>query len=269
MPVPTAMKHDVLVPAGRAQVGLRPGGGVRVVLHHDGQADVLLDLLLQRLVTPGQVGREQDRGTGRVDEPGGADADGVDLVPAEQLGDGIPDDPRRLFRAGRGGGPLQLLDDAPAGVDDSRGDLGAPDINPDRQAHDLALREGAPAPRRRRLRPVIGGRPRRGGPACSVPFAGARTGPSRTPTGLPGRPRRRRRRRPASCPPRPGPDSLIRRAARHTGHQAHSGASDDSGGGSVVAVSQTRPVRGLGPPAGRPCGTARPAPGACCGHPTG
>jgi hypothetical protein len=40
----------------------------------------------------------------------------------------------------------------------------------------------------------------------------------------------------ATCDARPGPDSLSRRAARHTGHQAHSGASSC---GSVVALSHT------------------------------
>jgi hypothetical protein len=47
---------------------------------------------------------------------------------------------------------------------------------------------------------------------------------------------------PASGPLRPGPDSLIRRAARHIGHQAHSGESiEASGGGSVVATPHTSP----------------------------
>ena len=41
---------------------------------------------------------------------------------------------------------------------------------------------------------------------------------------------------PEICAPSPGPDSRILRAARQIGHQAHSGDSPRSGGGSVVAV---------------------------------
>src|SRR6202044_489010 len=81
-------EHDVLVAARGAEHGLGPGGGVRVVLHYHGQACVVFDPLLQRLVAPGEVGREQHAGPGDVDEPGGADAHGVHLVPAGQLGDG-------------------------------------------------------------------------------------------------------------------------------------------------------------------------------------
>ena len=55
---------------------------------------------------------------------------------------------------------------------------------------------------------------------------------------------------PASCDPSPAlgavlPVSRYRRAARQMGHHAHSGAS--SGGGSVVATSQTSPLVCLPP----------------------
>ncbi|HEY6786806.1 MAG TPA: hypothetical protein VI365_05800, partial [Trebonia sp.] len=55
---------------------------------------------------------------------------------------------------------------------------------------------------------------------------------------------------PASCDPSPAfgagvPESRYLRAARQIGHQAHSGAS--SGGGSVVATSQTSPLVCLPP----------------------
>ncbi len=53
---------------------------------------------------------------------------------------------------------------------------------------------------------------------------------------------------PASCPPTPGPDSRIRRAARQTGHHWHSGDSPTSGGISVVAVSQTSVLSWRPPP---------------------
>src|SRR6185312_17140222 len=107
---------------------------------------------------------------------------------------------RGLRRARRWRGPLQLLDDAPLLVDDARGDLGAPDINSDRQAHD-------PPPRGAHLPPVSlvcpptpAGPGRTGGRAGpQVPSGGAWTEPSRMPTVLPGRPRpRRHRRRPAA-----------------------------------------------------------------------
>jgi hypothetical protein len=52
----------------------------------------------------------------------------------------------------------------------------------------------------------------------------------------------------AICDDKPGPDSLRRRAARHTGHQAHSGASSC---GSVVARSHTSPDPWLRPSADR------------------
>lgn len=55
---------------------------------------------------------------------------------------------------------------------------------------------------------------------------------------------------PESPPPSPVPDSRIRRAVRHTGHHAHSGASPEAsaGGVSVVAVFHTSPVSARLPP---------------------
>jgi len=53
---------------------------------------------------------------------------------------------------------------------------------------------------------------------------------------------------PDSCPPIPGPESRIRRAARQMGHHWHSGASPSTGGISLVTVSQTSVVALRPPP---------------------
>jgi hypothetical protein len=53
---------------------------------------------------------------------------------------------------------------------------------------------------------------------------------------------------PDSCPPMPGPESRIRRAARQMGHHWHSGASPSTGGISFVTVSQTSVVALRPPP---------------------
>src|SRR5262249_30653295 len=50
----------------------------------------------------------------------------------------------RARRADRGGGPPELLDDLPLVIDHPSSDLGAPDINPDRQAHAAVLPRAPP-----------------------------------------------------------------------------------------------------------------------------
>ena len=81
-PGPDRHQHHVAVAAGGTEPRLGPGRGVRVVLHHDRAAEALLHPLLERLVAPGQVRREQHGGARAVDEPGGTEADGGDLVAA-------------------------------------------------------------------------------------------------------------------------------------------------------------------------------------------
>ena len=96
---PQGHQHHVAVPAGGAEPGLGPGRGVRVVLHHDLAAETLLHPLLQRLVAPGEVGREQDSGPGAVDEPGRPDPDGRRPCPGD--GRGVRS-PRRRWPARSG-----------------------------------------------------------------------------------------------------------------------------------------------------------------------
>src|SRR5262249_58742504 len=126
---------------------------------------------------PGRV-RRDPRGAGRLaHDPGRAPPDRGDLVATAQLGDHRGDRRGGPFRAcGRGGTP-QFLDDAATLVDDPGSYLGAPDINPDRQAHAGILpeipaagvhprpmppvRPGLPPPARRSPQPP----PARRGPA--------------------------------------------------------------------------------------------------------
>ncbi len=131
-----------LAPAG-AEAELAPGHRVGVVLHHDGQAGHLGEPALERLLAPGEVGGEADDAAGLVDEPGGADADGLDLVLVGQfldrLGHGLGDLGRVVGR-----GRLQeTLDDQPVGVDDARRDLGAADVDTDGQRHVVCLPSGS------------------------------------------------------------------------------------------------------------------------------
>jgi len=129
-------KHHVAVSAGGPEPRLGPGRCVRVVLHHHLAAQTLLDPLLQRLVTPGEIRREQHRGPGAVDEPGCAEPDGCDLtgrdlVAVQQfrhhIGYGLLG-PRRARRRSR---PLQPGEDPAVFVDHSRRDLRATDVNAD------------------------------------------------------------------------------------------------------------------------------------------
>jgi hypothetical protein len=123
------------LPAAGTEAVLAPGRRVGVVLDHDRQADELRHLVAERLVTPGEVGREEHRRAVGVDEARGADADGDDVVRAPQLvhqiRDRLLDGPRVRGR----GGSTQVRDHPPVLVDDTRSDLRAADVDPDRQRH--------------------------------------------------------------------------------------------------------------------------------------
>ena len=94
-----------------------------------------MDRVAQGLVAPGQVRGEEHGRAGRVDEAGGTDADRRDVVTAGQLGhqvdDGVLDHPRALA-AVRRLAPA-ALEDPPVDVDDTPGDLGPADVDPDRR----------------------------------------------------------------------------------------------------------------------------------------
>ena len=129
-------QHHVAVPARGPEPGFGPGGGVRVVLHHDLAAETLLDPLLQRLVAPGEVRREQHGRPGAVDEPGRAQPDRRDPVAGrEELGHRVGDRLLGPRRAGRRGRSLQFGDDPAVFVDNPRRDFRATDINADGQRH--------------------------------------------------------------------------------------------------------------------------------------
>ena len=110
--------------------------------------------------------------------------------------DGFRDHPRGLRRAGGRRVPLELLDDAPVLVDDTRGDLGASDVNPDRQAHVPAPGGGVPGRREPVGREPVGRELVRR-EAVRFLGAGRATGRRQRPTSPPGRPR------PPCRPPRP------------------------------------------------------------------
>jgi hypothetical protein len=134
-PGPDRHQHHVAVAAGGAEARFGPGRGVRVVLHHDRAAQTLLHPLLERLVAPGQVRREQHGGARAVDEAGGAQADGGDLVAVQQFGHHIGDRLLGQQRAGGRGGPLEPGDDLAVLVHHPGCDLGTTDIDADGQAH--------------------------------------------------------------------------------------------------------------------------------------
>jgi hypothetical protein len=120
------------------EAGLAPGGGVGVVLDHHREAGALLDRGPQRLVAPGQVGREQDGGAGGVDEPGRAQAGRLDLVLGGQLTDAVGDDVLGLGRIVGRGVASQPCQDAAVVVHHAGGDLGPADVHADGQPHGLA-----------------------------------------------------------------------------------------------------------------------------------
>ncbi len=127
--------HDevVLAPA-RSEAPLRPGGGVGVVVDHDGDDEAGGEGVAQGLVAPGQMGGEQHLGAVGVHPARRADADGVDVVPVgevqDQFDDGVLDDLGALGLVGRLG--AHLLQDGAVRVDDARHHLGAADVDPDR-----------------------------------------------------------------------------------------------------------------------------------------
>lgn len=125
---------DVVVALAGAEAVLAPGRAVRVVLDDDGQADALLDLVLQRFVPPVDVGREEYGRALVVHVSGGADADGLDGVVAADLGDGGADGLRHSVR-GRRGGHLVRLKDRALFVDHAGRDLRAADVDADGESH--------------------------------------------------------------------------------------------------------------------------------------
>ena len=133
MPVPTVRQMTWDSPAPGAEPGLGPGHGVGVVLHHDGQPDQPADLLLQRLLAPGEVGGETHDGAGLVDEPGRADADGLDLPALRELAYDVGDRVGDHVRPIGGGRPERMGDDRAVVVDHTRGHLRAADVHTDRE----------------------------------------------------------------------------------------------------------------------------------------
>jgi len=105
------------------------------ILHHHRAAETLLDSVFERLVTPGQVRREQHGGAGAVDEPGRAEADGRDLVTGLQLGHHVGDGLLGTRRAGRRSRSLELGQDLAIFVDYRCCDLRATDVNADGKGH--------------------------------------------------------------------------------------------------------------------------------------
>src|SRR4051795_3167834 len=93
---------DVALALCGAEPPLGPRRGVRVVLHDHRQAERDGDGVPKRLVPPGGVRREADLGTSGVDETGGADPDGDDVVGGPQLLDDRDDG--RLDEPGVPGG---------------------------------------------------------------------------------------------------------------------------------------------------------------------
>ncbi|GAA2930482.1 hypothetical protein GCM10020221_27800 [Streptomyces thioluteus] len=125
---------DVVVALAGAEAVLAPGGGVGVVLDDDGEADALLDLVLERLVPPVDVGGEEDRGPLVVHVAGRADADGLDVVVGadgpHRVGDGVDDSFGRVR-----GRHLACREDRTLFVDHAGRDLRAADVDADGESH--------------------------------------------------------------------------------------------------------------------------------------
>src|SRR5690606_24217999 len=134
-------------------------GGVRVVVHDDGQAQPLGQAVADRLVAPGQVGGEDDGGAVGRDEPGGADADAEHLTPGpsglgQQPLHRVDDAVLHVARTGRPvrGVPAGAAEHPARVVDQSCGHLGAADVDADREpvvhgrhpTRRLAARSAAP-----------------------------------------------------------------------------------------------------------------------------
>lgn len=197
-------------PLPATELVLAPRGGVGVVLHDDRQADAGLDLLLERLVAPVDVGGEVDRRPLTVDVTGRADADTDDLVSGSRAldggGDGVHDP---LGRAR--GRHLVRREDVAFLVDHTGRDLGTADVDADGESHESLSFGRAP------LRPTVPEALRRdsrrppGGRAGVSPGRCVLRGPGRRPgRGFPGG------RCPGSSSGAPGPRrrSGTRRAVR-------------------------------------------------------
>lgn len=126
---------DVVVALAGPEAVFAPGRGVGVVLDDDGQADALLDLVLERLVTPVDVRCEQDGGALVVDVTGGADADGLHVVALARPGDRRADRVDDAFGRRRGR-HLERREDPALFVDHSSRDLRAADIDADGESHE-------------------------------------------------------------------------------------------------------------------------------------
>ncbi len=124
--------HVVLAAAG-AEAPFGPGGGVGVVLDHDGEAEPGAERLLEGFAAPVEVGGEEHGGAFGVDPAGRADADRVDVVLVGELQDEVDDDVLDDLGAlalvgGLGAQPVQ---DASFAVDHAGHDLGAADVDAD------------------------------------------------------------------------------------------------------------------------------------------
>ncbi|MGX1094056.1 hypothetical protein RKD47_004737 [Streptomyces albogriseolus] len=126
---------DVAVALARAELVLAPGRRVGVVLHDDRKAHAGLDLLLERLVAPVDVGGEVDLGALAVDVSGRADAHADDVVSGacsfHRGGDGVHD----LLGRARGR-HLVGREDGAFLVDHAGRDLGAADVDADGESHE-------------------------------------------------------------------------------------------------------------------------------------
>src|SRR3712207_63192 len=81
--------------------------------------EALLELLPKRLVPPRHVGRVVDERLGRVDEPGGRDADGGDRLPCRELLHHLDDRGLQRVAVAGGGRSAGLPGDGAEIVDDT------------------------------------------------------------------------------------------------------------------------------------------------------
>lgn len=139
---------DVAVALARAELVLAPRCRVGVVLHDDREAHAGLDLLLQRLVAPVDVGREVDLRANTVDVAGRADAHADDLVPGARSVDGGGDGVHDALGRARGR-HLVGREDVAFLVDHTGRDLGAADVDADGESHESLSFGRAP------LRPTV------------------------------------------------------------------------------------------------------------------
>ena len=98
---PDRHQHEVVDVGAGTEGELPPGGGVGVVLDDHGQTEPRLQVVLEVLVTPGEVRREQHGRPLDVDEPCRADADSLDVVGSPQFGDEVVNRALDVVRVGR------------------------------------------------------------------------------------------------------------------------------------------------------------------------